>query len=301
MINNFLTVVWNADPVIFSIGPVEIRYYGIAWALMFGIGMILFDRFIKREGLPEKTFDSVFWWATLSSIIGARLGHCLFYDPVYYLSNPIEIFKIWEGGMASHGGALGLLIGLWFFARRNNLPYIWPLDRVMLVVTIGGMAIRLANLMNSEVYGVETSLPWGFIFVRNNEVMPKHPTQIYEAICYLITFVILYWMYFRKDLARRRPGLMLGVGLIGVFVSRFFIEFIKMPQEDFEIGWTLQMGQWLSIPFMIAGVVLVVYSLRRPEVDPNLVATRAMNEHKREEAQKRKAEAKNNIKSAGKK
>lgn len=306
MINNFLSVVWNADPVLLSIGPVQIRYYGIIWALVFAIGMVFFDKMIKREKLDPKMFDSIFWWGTLSTIIGARLVHCLFYGggetfwDNHYLQNPIEILKIWEGGLASHGGAIGLLVGLWFFSRRNKVPYIWPLDRIMLVVTIGGALIRFGNLMNSEIYGVETSLPWGFIFVQRGEVVAKHPTQIYEALCYIITFCILGWLYLRKDIARKRPGLMFGVGLVCIFLSRFIIEFIKLPQDAFEADWTLQMGQWLSIPFILLGVVMTVYALSRPAVDPTLVAKRA-EEDRKKQADKRKEEAKNNIKSASRK
>lgn len=307
MSNIFLSVTWDVDPEIFSIGSLSIRYYGLTWALTFALGMWFFTDFIKREGLPAKLFDSIFWWGTLPTIIGARLGHCLFYDPWHYLSHPLEILKIWEGGLASHGAAAGLLVGLWCFSRRNKMPYLWSLDRIMVPVTIGGAFVRLGNLMNSEIYGVATDLPWGFRFIQNmHEWMaggapvygpPSHPTQIYEAICYIVTFIVLIWLYYGKDLGLKRPGLMFGVGLIGVFLSRFFIEYVKNPQEAFEEGMTLMMGQWLSIPFVVAGVVMVVRALRRPAVKVESAGA-GTEEQKRKAAQQKKEAARSNIKSA---
>ena len=268
MSNLFLTVMWDFDPVFFRIGSVEIRYYGVMWAVAFAISMWLFIRFVKREGYPDKIFDSIFWFGTLSTIIGARLGHCLFYETDYYLSNPIQILNIRQGGLASHGAAIGLLIGLWLFSRKNKMPYLWSLDRIMVAVAISGAIVRLGNLFNSEIYGVETSAPWGFVFLRAGETVPKHPTQIYEAICYLITFLILLWLYFGRDLARKRPGFMFGLGVFLIFISRFFIEYIKNPQEEFELSMSLLMGQWLSIPFILLGIVMMIWSLRRPALQP---------------------------------
>lgn len=214
-----LSIVWNFDPVFFSIGSLDIRYYGLMWALAILIGAKFFDNFCKREGLPPKVSESIFIYGTLATIIGARLGHCLFYDPMEYLSKPWTIITGFrDGGMASHGAAIGLLIGLWLFSRKNKLPYIWSLDRIMIAVGIGGAVVRLGNLFNSEIFGMATTLPWGFEFVRSakwvNEFAPAavHPTQIYEALCYLITFGILCWLYYAKDIARRRPGILFGIG-----------------------------------------------------------------------------------------
>lgn len=260
-------IVWNVDPAILHIGGFELRYYSIGWALAIAIGLWFFVNFTRREGLPEKVSDSIFLYGTIATILGARLGHCLFYDFEHYMLNPIEILGFnGEGrfvgfaGLASHGAAIGLLIGLWLFSRKNKLPYIWSLDRIMVAVTIGGAIVRIGNLMNSEIYGVETSLPWGFIFVRAGETVPKHPTQIYEALCYLVTFLILVWLYYRRDMARRRPGVMFGVGLIGVFLTRIFIECIKNVQESFEESMILNMGQLLSIPFVLLGIGIIIWS-----------------------------------------
>lgn len=268
-----LTVTWDFDPVFFSIGSLDIRYYGLMWALAILIGAKFFDNFCKREGLTARVSESIFIYGTLATVLGARLGHCLFYDTMDYLREPWTIITGFrDGGMASHGAAFGLLIGLWLFSRKNKLPYIWSLDRIMIPVGIGGAIVRLGNLFNSEIFGTSTTLPWGFRFIRSHEWIRRfgtenlavHPTQIYEAICYLATFGILCWLYYKKDLARRRPGILFGVGLIGVFLTRFFIEFIKIEQEQFEQGWLLDMGQWLSIPFIILGIYMIWRGATQP-------------------------------------
>jgi phosphatidylglycerol:prolipoprotein diacylglycerol transferase len=195
-------------------------------------------------------------------VIGARLGHCLFYEPGYYLKHPIEILKIWRGGLASHGAAIGILLALWLFVRKYKFSFIWILDRIVVVVALGGAFIRLGNLMNSEIYGVQTSLPWGFVFIRNLEVVPKHPTQIYESLTYFLIFLLLLWLYYRND-GKPRPGLLFGLFLILVFGMRFLIEFIKEDQVAFESGMKLNLGQLLSIPFFLLGIGMLVWSRRR--------------------------------------
>lgn len=259
-------IVWNVDPVFFSVFGLEIRYYGVLWALAFIFGIIFFTRATKHEGLPDRLVDSLFWSATILAIIGARLGHCLFYEPEIYLAEPLRILNIREGGMASHGAAIGFLLGLTIFAVRNKMPFWWAADRIMIPVAVGGAGVRLGNLMNSEIYGGTTDLPWGFIFQRVGETEPKHPTQIYEALFYLLVFVVLLWLYWRRDAGRKHPGLMFGVGLVGIFLSRFLLEYIKNDQVGFEEGMRaaigMNMGQLLSIPFVIAGVVFIIVGLK---------------------------------------
>ena len=269
---NYLSVVWDFDPIFFSIFGVEVRYYGVMWAMAILIGAKFFDNFCKREGMSQSVSESIFMYGTIATIVGARVGHCLFYDPIEYLSDPLTIITgIRDGGMASHGAAVGLLIGLWLFSRKNKLPYTWALDRIMIPVGIGGAFVRLGNFFNSEIFGTKTTLPWGFEFVRSNkwvhEFAPAavHPTQLYEAICYLVTFGILMFLYYKKDMGRRRPMVMFGVGLIGIFLTRFFVEFIKVEQEAFEQGMVLDMGQWLSIPFVILAVVMIYKGFKSPE------------------------------------
>ncbi|MBR4148531.1 MAG: prolipoprotein diacylglyceryl transferase [Rikenellaceae bacterium] len=272
-----MSIYWDFDPVMLRLGEnFDVRYYGLMWALAIGLAAMMFDRFVKREGLPEKVSESIFYFGTLATIIGSRVGHCLFYEPDKYLAEPLRILTdIRDGGMASHGAAIGLLIGLWLFSRRNKLPYLWSLDRIMIAVAIGGAMVRFGNLFNSEIIGAPTDAPWGFIFARLypagtpvEAMVARHPAQIYEALCYVVTFVVLMWLYYKRDMACRRPGLMFGVGLIGIFLTRFLIEFVKENQEAFEQSMTLNMGQWLSVPFIALAVVLIWYSLSRPEVKP---------------------------------
>lgn len=263
-------VTWDVSPVIFELGPLRLGWYGISWALAFVAGVLFFKNFLKREGLNEKMLDSLFWYGTLSTIIGARLGHCLFYDGGWYLVHPLEILKVWEGGLASHGAAVGLLIGLWMFSKKWDMKYVWSLDRIMVPVAVGGASVRLGNLMNSEIYGRPTGAEWGFKFIRDNQWLenspqglPVHPTQLYEAGCYLLVFLILLWLYYGRDEARKRPGVMFGVGLVGIFAARFLIEYVKNPQSEFEQGMTLLMGQWLSVPFIVLGIYMIFKAYRK--------------------------------------
>ena len=255
-----LAITWDMNPVMLNLGFLEIRYYGLCWALALGVGLWIFSKIFKRENLSDKTLDSLFWYAVLATVLGARLGHCYFYEPAYYLSHPFDVLQIWNGGLASHGAAFGLLIGLYLFSRKNRLSYIWILDRIGIAITIGGALIRLGNLFNSEIYGAQTTLPWGFIFVHGNEnqTLPCHPTQLYEALAYVIIFVILCVMYFKKDLARKCQGAMFGWFLVLLFGARFLIEFIKNAQVEFEKSMILDMGQWLSLPFIALGIWILI-------------------------------------------
>ncbi len=271
---NLLYIDWNFNPVFINLFGFEIPYYSLMWVLAILIGAKYFDYYCKREGLKPEVSESIFIYGTISIMLGARLGHCLFYEPEVYLARPWEIITtIRQGGLASHGAAIGALVGFYLFARRNKLPNIWALDRIMIPVGIGGALVRLGNLFNSEIFGTPTTLPWGFKFHRSHEWLTNyapqacHPTQIYEAICYLITFAVLSVAYFRYDLGRRRPGVMFGIGMIGIFLSRIIIESIKNAQVSFEEGMTLNMGQWLSIPFVLLGVYMIYRGFARPAVE----------------------------------
>lgn len=294
MLGHLLYIDWNFDPVFFTVMGVDIRYYGLMWALAILIGGWFFSAFCRRESLKPEVADSIFVYGTIATIVGARVGHCLFYEPDYFLAHPLAIVTgIRNGGMASHGAAVGLLIGLWLFSRKNRLPYLWSLDRIMIPVGIGGAIVRMGNLFNSEIVGCETSVPWGFRFMRLYRNLPadmvpaQHPTQIYEALCYLATFGILCWLYYGRDCGRRRPGLMFGVGLVGIFLTRFFIEFIKEEQEAFEQGMLLDMGQLLSLPFIALAVWMIWRSLRRqPAVQPSPAAPRPHAKSKKNKPRK---------------
>lgn len=252
---------WNVEPEIFRIGNFAVRWYGLLFASGFVFGYYLMKRIFKNEGLGDATLDRLTVYVAIGTIVGARLGHCFFYEPEYYLARPLEILKVWHGGLASHGAAIGILLALWLFVRKERKPFIWAIDRVVIVVALAGALIRLGNLMNSEIYGVETTLPWGFVFLQNGETAPKHPTQIYEALAYLITFGVLMRIYW-KNLGKQKPGLLFGVFLLMVFGFRFFVEYVKEDQVGFEAGMRLNMGQWLSIPFVLAGIAILVWAWR---------------------------------------
>ncbi len=257
---NTLFVNWNVNPEIFSIGAISVRWYGVMFAVGFLIGYNMVERMLKNDGENIKLMDTLFTYILVATIIGARLGHVFFYAWDYYKEHPGEILKIWHGGLASHGGTLGIFIALLFWSKKiSKRPIFWILDKVVVPTALVAAMIRFGNLMNSEIYGIQTNLPWGFIFERNGEIVPKHPTQIYEAICYLIIFVLLYYLYFNTNKSLKR-GFITGLFGVLVFSSRFLIEFIKNPQSEFEYSMTLNMGQWLSVPFIVYGVLLIYHS-----------------------------------------
>lgn len=263
---NFLSVIWDVNPELFHIGPLSIRWYSLMFVIGFAIGYRLFTGYLKREHLPVSLLDPLLTTMVIATFIGARLGHVLFYEPEYYFANPSEILKVWHGGLASHGGAVGILIALWWFVkkygRKYGFDYMWILDRITITIALCGMFIRLGNLINSEIYGGPTDLPWGFIFVRDGQTVPKHPTQIYEALAYLVIFIIMQWMYVRKA-DKLKKGFLFGFFLTALFGVRLLVEFIKEPQVEFETDMILNMGQILSIPFIIAGIVIMIMSAKK--------------------------------------
>ena len=253
-------ITWNVSPEIIKLGPLALRWYGILFALGFVIGYLVFQKIFKKEGYSLEVLDSLTVYMAVGTIVGARLGHVLFYDLSYYLENPWKILFVWEGGLASHGAAIGIVIALYFAARKHKFNYLWIIDRIVIIIASAGVCIRLGNLMNSEIYGIQTSLPWGFIFVREHETVAKHPTQIYEALCYLAIFGFLFWCYV-KEWFFKQEGKIFGIFLVLLFSARFFIEYIKNPQEEFEKALPLDMGQILSIPFILVGIFFIVRSL----------------------------------------
>lgn len=276
---SLLAITWDVDPALVTLWGREIRWYGI----LFGLGLILFgplivQRIWKRERLPEPWFEKLWWYIVISTIVGARLGHCLFYAPGYYLANPLEIFKVWEGGLASHGGTIGIIVAVWIYSRRvTHRSILWTLDRLAVPVGLVAALIRIGNLMNSEIFGRPTTLPWGFRFVRSYEYQSLgtelgcHPTAIYEALAYLLVFALCMWLYWMRDAARRRPGLIVGSFLLGIFAARFGIEQLKFVQEAWELKMVaaigLNQGQLLSIPFIVAGAWLVIRALKKPALE----------------------------------
>lgn len=259
----FAYIHWDVNPEIFHIGFLSIRWYGLMFAISFILGYHMVEKIFKAEKENLKWLESLLVYIVVGTIVGARLGHVFFYDWDYYSQNPFEIIKIWRGGLASHGGVIGIFIALLIFSKKiTRRNVFWTIDRVIIPTALASMFIRLGNLFNSEIYGIETNLPWGFIFERNGEVMPKHPTQLYEALAYFLTFLILRTIHHKTN-AMKQTGLLSGIFFVLVFSARFFIEFIKEDQEAFEASMALNMGQWLSIPFVLAGFGLIVWALRK--------------------------------------
>jgi len=270
----FNAISWNVDPEIFSIGQLSIRWYGLLFASAFLSGYIVFSRYLTTERLNSEMLDQLLIYIAVGTVLGARLGHCFFYEPDYFLKNPLEILKIWKGGLASHGAAIGILLSLWLYVRKYKLSFLWLIDRIVIVVALGGAFIRLGNLFNSEIYGLPTDLPFGIEFVRDRlydsntgELLPtvaRHPTQLYEAISYLIIFSILLTFYKKRHLVVR-DGYIFGVFMILLFSARFFIEFVKNDQVAFEAGMQINMGQVLSLPFILAGVLMIIWTKMHPK------------------------------------
>lgn len=271
MLVSFIT--WNVSPAVFTLPVVgEIRWYGIAFVLGFMLGLWIVQKIWKHEQLNEDWYDKLFFFVIIATVIGARLGHILFYNPGYYFAHPIEIFNLREGGLASHGGTLGIIVAIWIYSKTvTRQSMLWTFDRLVVPVGFVAALIRLGNLMNHEVYGHATNLPWAFRFIENIPSWqtgyapiysaPSHPTQLYEAFCYILTAFACLHLYW-KNHDYKYKGLIFGVFLIGIFLSRFFIEFLKNNQESFEEGMILNMGQLLSIPFIIAGFWFVCKGLK---------------------------------------
>ncbi len=277
MLSIIAAIHWNVDPVIFHIGSYGVRWYSMGFLLAFLLGYFIVARMFKREKVDSKYLESLLIYMFIATLVGARLGHCLFYQPDHYLTSehwfeiilPME--KTAEGwhftgfeGLASHGAAIGILLALLLYYRKYRLNPIWIFDRMVIVIALGGAFIRLGNLFNSEIYGVQTDLPWGFIFENAKpvpETVPKHPTQLYESLSYFIIFLVCILVYRKKD-GKLRPGALFGWWLIALFGARLLIEFVKEEQVSFEKGMTLDMGQWLSIPFILLGIILCILAYK---------------------------------------
>lgn len=263
-------IYWNADPTLFTLGPVSVRWYGLMFAVGFTVGYMIVSKMFRHEGAPEKWLGSLLAYVVVATLIGSRLGHVFFYEWDYYSQHPGEILMIWHGGLASHGGTIAIIIALfmwsWIVSKK---PASWVFDKIVIPVALVGGLIRLGNLFNSEIYGGPTGLPWGFVFLRNGDMVPAHPTQIYEALCYFLLFGLLMWMYWKKN-AEERPWLITGVFFIGIFLPRFLIEYVKNVQVESEYSMIAQygmnMGQVLSIPFILLGVFLVIWAMTHPKV-----------------------------------
>jgi|TARA_B110000879_G_scaffold106054_1_gene142783 prolipoprotein diacylglyceryl transferase len=261
-------IIWDIDPEIIS-SPISIRYYGMLFASAFIAGYYLLQRMFKQDDVPNEWLDSVLMHTIIGTVAGARIGHCLFYDWAYFKDHILEIFLPvafepelhFTGfqGLASHGAAIGIIIALFIWSRKvSKKNILWILDRVVVAVASGAFFIRMGNLMNSEIIGEPTTVAWAFVF-KYVDGMPRHPTQVYEALAYLTIFIILAFLFWKKDWSKRQGGIF-GLFLILLFGFRFCIEFMKENQVSFEDSMALNMGQWLSIPFVLIGAYFLARS-----------------------------------------
>lgn len=258
-------MIWDISPIAFSLGwnghywPVH--WYGLFFASTFLYGTLACRYLYRQAGQPEDDVYDLVVTVIAGTVLGARLGHVLLYDPVYYLTHPWKILMVWEGGLASHGAVIGILVSVWLYARvRPQQSFLWVCDRIGLLVPLSGFLIRLGNFFNSEILGTPTDLPWGVVFARIDPI-PRHPVQLYEAGCYLLAFIVQV-SYYRTHRDALPLGNLFGRFFVLIFGARFFMEFFKEGQAAFESGWTVTVGQWLSVPAVLVGLYLIRRSRR---------------------------------------
>ena len=312
MTSLFASILWNVSPILADIGPLTLRWYGLFFMSGFVVGTYVLTHIYRSERVSPRWVDVITIYMLVGTIVGARLGHCLFYDPQYYLAHPLEILKIWQGGLASHGATIGILFACWLFARNNKFDYLWVLDRIVIVVGIGGALIRTGNLMNSEIVGRPTNVPWGVTFVRDSDhwvspakgrelsgnavvvsrvvgsdgtydyqtspvtpetdpsakvAVPRHATQVYEALFCVVLVALLYGIWNRYK-ERTPRGLIFGLFVVLLFTQRFLGEFLKEDQGEWDqkmMAMTgLNLGQLLSIPLVLIGIWVLLRAGKNP-------------------------------------
>ena len=278
---------WNPSPEIFTIPGIDwpVRWYGLMWALAFIASHFFMNRIFKKEGRTEKDLDTLTLYIILGTVLGARFGHCLFYGPWFdevdasgrvlnegYLSHPLNMLKVYEGGLASHGGAIGIITAMILYCRKTKESWLWLFDRLVIVVPLAGMCIRFGNLINGEIVGHIITVPWAFVFENYDEdkwlllnhgvpIPARHPAQLYEAVYCLFLFVFMYWFWKNKR-ETVGPGFMFGMLCVLLFVERFVDEFFKENQAAFEGALPINMGQILSIPFILIGIYMMIRSYK---------------------------------------
>ncbi len=261
-----MLITWGIDPNMIELGPVTIRWYGFFFAMAFLFGTLIMSKIMQLEDKPAKSVDRLLIYMLLAIVFGARLGEVLFYNPSFFLENPFEVFKVWKGGLASHGAVIGILVSLYIYSRNTpGQSYLWILDRIVIIVALGGSMIRVGNFFNSEILGSPTGSDFGVIFTRI-DMIPRHPAQLYESFTYLTLFFILVYLYKKADFTPK-PGQLVGLFLTVAFTARFLIEFVKRNQVAFEEGLILNMGQILSIPVVVLGLFLLIRSRSKNQQD----------------------------------
>ncbi len=253
--------VWNVDPVLLHLGPLQLRWYGLLFVGSFFLGLLLLQYIFKREGKDPALLDTFLIYIMVGAVVGARLMHCFAYEPSFYLSHPLEIFKIWKGGLASHGGLLGSILAVWLFSKKFRFDFMWLLSRTAIAGTITAAFVRFGNFFNSEILGKPTDLPWAVIFERV-DMLPRHPVQLYEAFSYLILFAVMMLVY-RNTKPKTATRLLPGIFLTYMFTIRFLLEYTKTKQADYTWDLPLTTGQALSLPFILIGILWLLYAWRQ--------------------------------------
>ena len=259
-------LIWNIDPIFIQFGFFKIRWYGLMFATGFVLSYMTMQWIYKREGKNLEELDNLLWYMAVATILGARLGHTLLYDPAYYISHPLKLFAIWEGGLASHGATIGIILGLYLYGRRSGDSFIWLLDRVSIPTALAGACIRVGNFFNSEILGTPTDASVGVIFARIDQI-PRHPVQLYEAASYVLIYLFAILLY-RQSSSKPKPGLVFGCFISLLFSARFILEYFKTEQAMYDNGLNLNTGQLLSIPFILAGFGFIIWSNRHFRQDP---------------------------------
>ena len=251
---------WSVDPVLVSFGTLSVHWYGVLFATAILTGFAVMNAIYRNENKPIEQLESLQIYMVIGIVVGARLGHCLFYDPIYYLSNPLKILAINEGGLASHGGGIGAILATLYYAKKNSLNFLYLLDRLAIPTALFAFFVRMGNLMNSEIVGIPSDVSWAVVFTRV-DLLPRHPAQFYEALAYIMIFVLLVFLYKYKNM-QEKSGFLFGVFLTLVFFARIVIEFVKVRQAVYAEETLMSAGQMLSIPFLLLGLGLILFSLR---------------------------------------
>jgi len=261
--------IWNVNPNILELGSLQLRWYGLLFVGSFFLGLMILQWIYKREERDPSVLDNLLIYVMIGAVIGSRLMHCLAYEPEFYLANPLEILKVWKGGLASHGGLLGVLIALYVFAKRYNESYVWLISRVAIPGALTAAFVRLGNLFNSEILGLPSELPWAIIFQRV-DMIPRHPVQLYEATAYLVLLLILVTVY-RKSTAEFASKILPGIFLTYMFILRFLLEYTKTRQADYTTDLPFTTGQLLSVPFIVVGIIWIIWAIKTRGVDSSTV------------------------------
>ncbi|HNY62358.1 MAG TPA: prolipoprotein diacylglyceryl transferase [Bacteroidales bacterium] len=277
MINSFNYINWTVSPVIVSIGSFQLRWYGLLLAIGFYLAYLTLQKIFKKENLSQQLLDRLAIWSIVWTFVGLRLGHFLFYDFEFFVKYPLQVLLPFDEewnfvgyqGLASHGAVISLIIFLSYFAWKHKMKPLWLLDRLSVVIPIAASFVRIGNLMNHEIVGSITDVPWAFNFTHGGFGVAgtyRHPAQIYESLVYLILFLFMIWYYFKHTKGKMRAGSTTGILLVVIFTARFIIEFFKEVQVAKETEMSLLIGQWLSIPFILIGIALLIYSALKKEI-----------------------------------